>query len=511
MSAILMSWLGNADLQAMAGALGSDLGPTATACNHARTQTLHMLCDWRSSDDRRSESQARENARRYAEWVTVKTKVERVEAHFFEITDPTDIAAVIDAARSTVAGLPTLEDPAELYFAFSSGTSTMAAAWLLLASTVFDARLLKSSQLTGVTEFRLPFHLALDFSQKRGTIPGVRLTSLDRLLQDADIAMVGHSESMKSTLVRVHRYAPTDLPIFIAGPTGTGKELLANAVHGWSKRSKSKFHAINCAAIPSELAESELFGHVKGAFTGAVTDHDGALTAVGDGTLFLDEVTELPRPIQAKLLRVLQDGEYRRVGDTKSLRFRGRIVAATNQNPYELMNSGHLRPDLFYRLARLEVTTTALRERREDIDALIDHYLPKICRGLEVDSRSLAPPARKLLLKHEWPGNVRELQRVLERAVIESDNTELGPDDIRPHLERPEMQTVGILDQAMGGDFKLDDVLDDVSAHYLRRALTEGQGSVSGAARLLGFQSHQRVANWCAKHGIDPAEFRPRA
>ncbi len=237
--------------------------------------------------------------------------------------------------------------------------------------------------------------------------------------------MVGSCAAMQEVFGRIHKVAPTDTTVLILGESGTGKELVARALHEQSNRSEAPIITVNCAAIPETLIESELFGHKKGAFTGAVESHRGLIEAADGGTLFLDEIGELPMEAQARLLRVLQEGEIRPIGSTESRRVNVRLVAATHRNLQEQVDNGLFRSDLFFRLHVVEITLPPLRERGDDIAELAQMLLEKSCRRLNRARMVFTDTALERLCRYEWPGNVRELENVLERAVILADGEQI--------------------------------------------------------------------------------------
>lgn len=230
--------------------------------------------------------------------------------------------------------------------------------------------------------------------------------------------IVGRSEALRGVLSHVECVAPTDATVLISGETGTGKELIAKAIHNVSRRRFNPLIKVNCAALPRELIESELLGHEKGAFTGAVQQKKGRFESANAGTLFLDEVSELSPEAQAKLLRVMQEREFERVGGAESIRVDVRVVAASNRNLAELVEEGKFRPDLFYRVNVFPIAVPPLRERREDIPELVDLFLAKHRRAMGKPLTGLSKNSMARLLRHAWPGNVRELQNVVERAAV---------------------------------------------------------------------------------------------
>ena len=235
------------------------------------------------------------------------------------------------------------------------------------------------------------------------------------------LELVGHSPKLRAVLRQITSVAGTDATVLVLGESGTGKELVARALHKHSRRAGGPFIEINCAAIPRELSESELFGHVRGAFSGATRDRVGRFEAAAGGTLFLDEIGELPLELQGKLLRVLQEQTFERVGEVRTRVADVRVVAATNRNLMAEVEAGRFRADLYYRLAVYPITLPALRERREDIAALVTHLLARICRRLGRPLVELRADQLTALAERDWPGNVRELLNVLERAVISAD------------------------------------------------------------------------------------------
>jgi formate hydrogenlyase transcriptional activator len=256
--------------------------------------------------------------------------------------------------------------------------------------------------------------------------------------------IIGNSWSLRQALKQVEIVAPTDATVLVLGETGTGKELIARAIHDASPRRRRPFIKMNCAAIPSSLLESELFGHERGAFTGAVAQRIGRFELADGGTLFLDEVGEIPLELQPKLLRVLQERELERLGGTRTLRFDVRVVAATNRDLRGMVGTQRFRDDLYYRLNVFPIAIPPLRERPEDIEALVHHFVHQFARRMNRDIDLIPDETLDALRRHPWPGNVRELENVIQRAVILSTGARLTlpPIPIKPgpqsHLEEPE-------------------------------------------------------------------------
>jgi two-component system response regulator PilR (NtrC family) len=248
--------------------------------------------------------------------------------------------------------------------------------------------------------------------------------------------IITQSKMMKQIFGLIEKVAPTDSTVLISGESGTGKELIARAIHTNSNRKNEPFISVNCSAIPENLLESELFGHVKGAFTGAFRNHPGLISTADGGTLFLDEVGEIPQALQAKLLRFLQEGTCRRVGDTQIQQYDVRILSATNRNLEEAVKDGLFREDLFFRLNVIPIYLPALRERKEDIPLLANHILQQICDAHKRHVTGIASQTLKKLMDYSWPGNVREMQNVLEYALhIAEDHGTITDDHLPPRLQ----------------------------------------------------------------------------
>ncbi len=302
-----------------------------------------------------------------------------------------------------------------------------------------------------------------------------------RLREDLAAAtnMVGDSDRMRQLFGFVGKVAPTDATVLIRGETGTGKELVARAIHANSPRAERPFVAINCAALTETLLESELFGHEKGAFTGAVSTKKGKLEVAEGGTVFLDEVGEMALGLQAKLLRVLQERELERVGGTVPIKIDIRLIAATNRDLEKEFKEGRFRQDLYYRLNVVSVTTPPLRERREDIPQLTDHFVRKHAGRFKKHVTGVSPAVRASLARYDWPGNVRELENAIERAVVMSSEERIRPEDL------PE----GLLDARPAGEESLTpfhDALRETKRKLILQAFREADGNVTEAARRLG-------------------------
>lgn len=291
--------------------------------------------------------------------------------------------------------------------------------------------------------------------------------------------VVGVSRQMQEILETAIRVAPTATPVLITGETGTGKEVVARAIHGASGR--QQFVALNCAAIPPNLFESELFGFKKGAFTDARRDHAGVVEVAAGGTLFLDEVAEVPLADQPKLLRFLQDGEFRRLGDTVVLRSNARLIAATNRNLEDEIGAGRMREDLYYRLNIVHLHLPPLRERPVDIPALAEHLLKRLAERYQLEYAELAPEALAALTAYTWPGNIRELENVLARALALRSGKVLGVKDLPAHIVKA--APAGAVAASMQPSTL---TLEEVERRHILSVLERTGGNKLKAAELLG-------------------------
>lgn len=307
---------------------------------------------------------------------------------------------------------------------------------------------------------------------------------LERALRvSGEREMVGGSEEIKSVFDLIDRVAKTSSTVLLHGESGTGKELVARAIHGRSARADKRFVTINCGAMPETLLESELFGHVKGSFTGAIRDKRGLFVVAEGGTFFLDEVSETSAAIQVKLLRVLQEREVVPVGGTKPVKVDVRVIAATNADLDGMMAEGRFRKDLYYRLNVIPITIPPLRERRTDIPLLVNHFLEKLTSG----SVGIAVEAMEILTSYDWPGNVRELENIIERAVILADGDSITANDLNVSIFPEQMRKKArVVSEGSEGLGVSDLTLEEVERRYLMQTLEETGWKKKAAAEILG-------------------------
>ncbi|EDY22131.1 two component, sigma54 specific, transcriptional regulator, Fis family [Chthoniobacter flavus Ellin428] len=322
---------------------------------------------------------------------------------------------------------------------------------------------------------------------------------LSRRLAHAErqLAPVAQSRSMRNVRDLVERFAPTDANVLLLGESGVGKEVVANQVHRLSRRADGPMVKLNCAAFPANMIEGELFGYVKGAFTGAVADFPGMIAQATGGTLFLDEIAEMPVELQTRFLRVLQEREFRRLGSTKTIPANFRLVAATNRNAAEAVRNGTLRQDLYYRLNTFQIEIPALRERREDIPALVAVFLARFAKQMGKPEPTIAPEAFDRLLNYDWPGNVRELQNAIEYSVVLADQALITVKELPREIQLP-----AALHEARAANAAASLNLEDQERQAILQALTQAHGNKKKAAAILGIH-RPTLYNKMKHHGIN--------
>ena len=323
--------------------------------------------------------------------------------------------------------------------------------------------------------------------------------------------LIGSTPVMKEMFERIKQVAPTTATVLITGASGTGKELVARAIHQNSLRSSKKMITVNCTAIPEQVIESELFGHVKGAFTGAWRDKKGLVEEAHEGTLFLDEIGDLSPHMQTKLLRLLQEGEYKPVGGVVTKKTDLRFIAATNHNLKQDIQEKRFREDLYYRLNVIRFEIPLLKERREDIPLLSYHFLKKYARINQKDIQDISPSSMKVLLLHQFPGNVRELENIIERGVIFCTTDSLDAKDL--FLDKEQETFCPDMDQGASRlSFKeaKDRVILMFHDQYIHSLLRESKGNISKAAEMAGIQ-RQYLHRLMKEAGINAVDFRPQS
>jgi DNA-binding NtrC family response regulator len=497
MKLIYFAWIGETDLKSGAVKDKGRPGPIAsvlTSTSWAFEKTV-LLCNY--IDDPRVDS--------YLAWL-VELGINRhsIDLRISKLSSPINYREIYAAASHIVEAV-SQQVGKDFHPAFhlNPGTGAMQSIWILLGKGRFlDAILIESSVEKGVAEADIPFDIQAEY------IPAIKLRADDRLGQLIDALpeeapefdlIVHSSDVMKEVVTRARLVANRDVAVLIQGESGTGKEEFAKAIHNASRRNCNAYVAVNCGAIPEELVESALFGHKKGSFTGAINDHPGYFEDAHGGTLFLDEIGELPKNAQVKLLRVLQEGMIRRVGDSKDRAVNVRIIAATNRDLATEVSVDRFRFDLYHRLAVAIIKLPPLRDRKGDLKLLIDHMLEKVNDKLSEEigynRKKLSVNAAKALMEHPWPGNVRELYNTLIRICLWTPGKTIGPEDVINNL-LPIIRTSSDdqLGEIFEDGFNLNVILEGVEKHYIERALNETRGHLGNTHKLLGLNSSEALS-----------------
>lgn len=518
---LLFSWIGDADLFAWSAAGGDAAveaviqllgkqprqvdghGPVKTLTDQVAFDSVHLLSDKEPA-----------LAKQFASWIGSNAHV-----HTVRLPSPVDYSAIFEAADG-VLGRVTSEAKTECSVSIhlSPGTPAMTAVWVLLGKSRYPATFYQTFR-GRVIPTTIPFDLLVDY------LPTV-LHASDRLIQRANVTdaategfggVIGRSPQIREAINRAKRIALRDVGVLLLGESGVGKEVFARALHAASRRSAKPFVAINCAAVPKELLESELFGHRKGSFTGATADRIGAFEQADTGTLFLDEVGECDLPMQAKLLRVLQPGQdeppsartFKRVGDSEDRHADVRIIAATNRDLQTEVSAGRFREDLYYRLAAFTLKIPPLRDRTTDIPAIADHLLSRINADFAkaepgYQHKRLSVGTKRFLCQQPWPGNVRQLHNVLLQAAVMVDGSTVEPRDIEAGLsETRDIDRFGAAELPLGDGFSLTKHIEEVQRRYLGRAMQEADGKKTVAAKLLGYPNYQTLAAQLERLKVD--------
>jgi DNA-binding NtrC family response regulator len=495
----LVCWIGNTDLRAAEGKEPG--GPVAQAVEARSFDRIVLLSD-----------HPKAHAEAYCGWLRERTSVP-IQLEPRKLTGPTEFGEIYSAVVDVLSSLMrTGGKDLQFTFHLSPGTSQMAAIWIIVSKTRFPAELIESSREHGVRTASVPFDISADFIPDLLRKPDENLERAAQGLPDETPgfeSILHRSPIMKKVISQARRVAVRSIPILLEGESGTGKELMARAIHRASLRRDRPFVAVNCGAIPADLVESEFFGHVKGAFTGAAKDRAGHFESAKGGTLFLDEIGELPKPTQVKLLRVLQEQEVTRLGSSEPIKVDVRVIAATNRDLSGEVSAGNFREDLFYRLAVAVLRLPPLRERQGDLSPLIDALLARVNRDARDEpgyrEKRLSARAKNFMLQHRWPGNVRELINTLHRAAIWCERDVIDLDDMKAATLESGPGAVELergLGRPIEQGFDLQELIAEIARHYLRRALDASNGSKTQTAKLLGFASYQTVSNWLKRYDI---------
>lgn len=519
MQKVLLTWLGITDINSSIQESSGGLGPIAGAILARKCKQVHILSDF-----------PKELTSRYKKWLENNTSVKAV-VQSVTLEDAMDFGSIYDSAQQAASEIINTHKEENVAFAISPGTPAMASVWIILSKTLFpNVELIESSRQDSKGNYQVrtasvPFDISADRIVNMLLNPDEKLTQLMQGLPPGDIPQIIHQcPEMKRAIAMARHAAIRNVPVLLLGESGTGKELFARLICEESLRTKANierninqnarvaikesFIAFNCGAFSPDLVESELFGHKKGAFTGASYDKKGLFVEADGKTLFLDEIGDLELNTQVKLLRAIQEKEIRPIGTDKPTKINVRIIAATHKNLMEEVAKGNFRSDLFYRLGVAVIQIPPLRQRGKDVDLLIDYFMQRINEEFAKQPnykgpKQLSHTARIVLRNYQWPGNVRELENTLERAAMWTPGIKIEKQDILDSIITIKSQINSyILNQPLGTELKVKEVIDKVAKHYLTRALKESGGNKSRAAELVGLGSHQTFSAWMEKHGV---------
>lgn len=498
---ILVCWVGRADLRASRGEI-EGLGPIANVVVARSFDAIRLMANYPKNE-----------VDSYVEWLKAQTD-SPIQIDYYRLKSPTDFEEIFPACRKTLKSLQTQNpDALQLTFHLSPGTPHMASTWLILSESEFPARLIDSSPEQGVRDVRLPVSLTAEWLPAYIRNRDARLEGVAPELppQAAQFENILHSsEVMKKVIYRASKVAPRSVSVLIEGESGTGKELFARAIHAASLRADKPFIPVNCGALPKDLIESVLFGHEKGAFTGASSAQIGKFEQADGGTLFLDELGELPKEAQVRFLRVLEEKEIWRLGAKKPIKVDVRIVAATNRSLLADVSEGRFREDLFYRLAVAVLKLPPLRHRGEDIKFLLRHLLKQVNEESREEpsykDKKLSSEGEKIMLEHSWPGNVRELLNTLRRLAVWSDDSVISAEEVREGLLTGPgsfRKKDDVLGRDLGQGIDLNGLIEEVECHYIEKAWLQSGKKKKEAATLLGLPNYQTFSKRLKKYGLE--------
>ncbi len=510
-SRILVSWIGHADLSAMIDDLeessqdlrriakigskyGEKPGPIKTAIQLGSFDQVHLLSNY---DPRLHDS--------FAVWLGCKPQI-----HPVELSDPTDYERIFLCTNQVLTEIAKKigSSKSKLCILLSPGTPAMAVVWVLLGKSRYQATFYQTVK-GKLNEAKIPqalFEEVVPDLIRDRDINFQHLASKNPAEVEGFEQVVGESTPIRLAVGRAQRAALRDVPVLILGESGTGKELFAQAIHKASRRKIGPFEAINCAAIPRDLLEAELFGYEKGAFTGADRARDGAFSRADGGTLFLDEIGECDPLLQTKLLRVLQPPagkspsyrEFRPIGSSKMLSSDVRLLAATNRDLREEITANRFREDLYYRIAVISLKLPPLRERRMDIPILATALLDKINKEFEGQEpgykyKEFSDSTKDFVIQYDWPGNIRQLYNSIVQAAVMTDTDRIDREDMMEAIGDMVLGKPVLSEPSLGNGFDLEEHLNSLRKQYLRKAMREAHGNKSKAARLLGIKHYQTL------------------
>ena len=494
MDQILIAWIGGADIDL---SLKNAHGPISATLQSGQYSHAYLLYNYPKA-----------RTAPYIDWLN-KQHSTNIAAQYQPLPNPQDLGDIYQAADQLLISINKQHKKAQFNLQITPGTPAMQAVWILLGKTKYpDVTFLQSSEEKGVYETQIPFEISAEFSSSQQTSRQLKDLSQAAVSSHAAFGdIITNNPHMNTLKQRATVLAQHDVPVLINGASGTGKELFATAIHNASLRSNQPLKVLNCGAIPPELIDSTLFGHKKGAFTGAISDQAGVFEAANGGTLFLDEFGELPLDAQVRLLRVLQEGILNRVGDSKSIAVDVRIICATNKDLMGMIASGNFREDLFYRIAVGVINLPPIKDRKGDISLLAKTQLKQIqeqlgLNGADIKDKKLSPKANNLILEHTWPGNVRELYSTLLRACLWSKNNTISDTELKEAMFTQTSNSSDIMSHDLSQPIDLKGLTSDMEAYYVKLAWQKSAGQKKKAAQLLGIKNYQTFDQRLEKYGI---------
>lgn len=492
MEAVLVTWIGKRDLETIGT---PNQGPILTTLQAFTFDKVVLIGAYTESELREFKAWLIECLGAYS--ITI-------EAHQETLLSPIDFASIYQVADRHLQRLHS--DKSNLSVLLSPGTPAMQAVWILLGKTKYPVTFYQSSREQGVEQVKIPFNIAAEYIPSAASVNDQHLANLINDQAPVHAAfddIITQDPNMLRLKKQAQILAEREVPVLIQGETGTGKELFARAIHNASQRANKPFIALNCGAIAPELIDTTLFGHKKGAFTGATSDRAGVFQQAHGGTLFLDEFGELTLAAQVRLLRAIQEGLVTPIGSQKEESVDVRIITATHRNLIEDIANGVFREDLFYRVAVGVLTLPPLRSREGDLLHLAETLLAGLAKqDKALEDKKFSVDAKNLILLHRWPGNIRELRSTILRASLWSSDELISGDEMQQaFFHRPQKQD-GLLDREISQGIDIRNIVSELVGHYVPKALSAAQGNKSDAAKLLGLKNYQTLNNWIEKHKV---------
>ena len=492
---VLVSWIGAHDLKAVTEGYTGPIIDTLSAVSFTRAELIFSY----------PESQTEP----YLQVLRSRFPDAEINARFADLASPVDYEAIYHASRHFLQDL--VGEGLTPAILISPGTPAMQAIWILLGKTQFPSRFYQASREKGVEQVKIPFEIAAEYIPSATHLSDKTLQQLNLSEAPTDAAfdnIITQNPVMLRLKQQAQILAHKDVPVLIDGETGTGKELFARAIHNASSRKDQPFIAVNCGAFAPELVDSMLFGHKKGAFTGANRDQAGVFEQADGGTLFLDEFAELTPAVQVRLLRVLQEKRFTPLGSQKEQRSDFRLITATHKNLIQEVSEGRFREDLFYRIAVGVLHLPPLRQRQGDLILLADNLLAAMAKqdgdllGSETEHKKISAEAKKVILNHPWPGNIRELRSTLLRASLWSEGDSLSASELQNALFQQPDKPHDIMQRDISQGVDIQGIIAEICQHYIPQALVETGQNKTEAAQLLGLKNYQTLNNWMQKYGI---------